>query len=111
MLGQSRAQTLGTSRHVRPGWLFARKARANVSCDIGNLGIVEVMGKARHCPEFADAVCVRYESRHAPPLRIYFPYRLTKKLTGLSTITRLPPLTTTGTRAFFDRGGGSERGP
>jgi hypothetical protein len=48
-----------------------------------------------------DAVCVQYETRRAKPLRVYFPYRIKKKLTGPSEITRLPALTTRGTHAVF----------
>jgi hypothetical protein len=51
-----------------------------------------------------DAVCVRFETRRAAPLRIYFPYRITRKLRGLSPIERLPSMTLPGTRAIFGRG-------
>jgi len=53
-----------------------------------------------------DAVCVQYETRNAKPLRIYFPYRIKKKLSGRSEITRLPPITTAGTHVVFDKRGG-----
>ncbi len=48
-----------------------------------------------------DTVCVQYENRRTKPLRIYFPYRIKKKLSGPSEITRLAPVTTAGTRAVF----------
>jgi hypothetical protein len=48
-----------------------------------------------------DAVCVQYESRTAQPLRVYFPYRIKKKLSGRSEITRLAPVTLAGTHVVF----------
>jgi hypothetical protein len=58
-----------------------------------------------------DAVCVRYETRHAAPLRIYFPFQIQRKLSGPSPITRLPPVTCAGTHAIFarDRGESVDR--
>jgi hypothetical protein len=50
-----------------------------------------------------DAVCVQYETRNAGPLRVYFPYRIKKKLSGPSEITPLPPVTTAGTHVVFDQ--------
>jgi hypothetical protein len=50
-----------------------------------------------------DAVCVQYETRRAKPLRVYFPYRIKKKLSGPSEITRLTPVTTDGPHALFNR--------
>lgn len=55
---------------------------------------------ARDAPA-VDTVCVRYETRHAEPLRIYFPYQIKKKLSGRSEITPLPPVTTPGTHRVF----------
>ncbi len=53
-----------------------------------------------------DAVCVQYETRSAKPLRVYFPYRIKKKLSGRSEITQLPAVTTRGTHTVFaDRDG------
>ncbi len=54
-------------------------------------------------PAAIDTVCVRYETRRAKPLRVYFPYHIKKKLSGPSEITRLAPVTTDGTHAFFTR--------
>jgi hypothetical protein len=55
-----------------------------------------------------DTVCVQYEARRAAPLRIYFPYRIAKKLSGSSPLTPLAPVTTAGTHAVFPpRGGGA----
>jgi hypothetical protein len=54
-----------------------------------------------------ETVCVQYETRHAAPLRIYFPYRIVKKLSGPSTITRLAAVTTAGTHAVFAAPGAS----
>jgi hypothetical protein len=48
-----------------------------------------------------DTVCVQYETRSAKPLRVYFPYRIKKKLSGPSEITHLPPVTMRGTHAVF----------
>jgi hypothetical protein len=53
-----------------------------------------------------DTVCVQYETRRAKPLRIYFPYRIKKKLSGRSEITPLEPVTTPGTHAVFAARGG-----
>lgn len=48
-----------------------------------------------------DTVCVQYEARRGAPLRIYFPYRIAKKLSGPSLLTPLDPVTTIGTHAVF----------
>jgi hypothetical protein len=48
-----------------------------------------------------DTVCVQFETRAAKPLRIYFPYRIKKKLRGPSELTLLEPVTTAGTHAVF----------
>ncbi len=53
-----------------------------------------------------DTVCVQYEARRAAPLRIYFPYRIAKKLSGPSLLTPLDPVTTAGTHAVFPPRGG-----
>jgi hypothetical protein len=53
-------------------------------------------------PDSFDSVCVHFETRNAKPLRIYFPYRIKKKLRGRSEITLLAPVTTAGTHVVFE---------
>jgi hypothetical protein len=52
-----------------------------------------------------DSVCVHFETRRAKPLRVYFPYYITKRLSGRSQITPLAPITTAGTHVVFPRPG------
>jgi hypothetical protein len=60
-----------------------------------------------HTAGALDTVCVQYEARSAKPLRIYFPYRINKKLSGPSQITRLTPVTIPGTHVVFAERDGS----
>jgi hypothetical protein len=48
-----------------------------------------------------ESVCVQYEARGEEPLRVYYPYRIKKKLSGLSEVTLLEPVSVPGTNAVF----------
>lgn len=48
-----------------------------------------------------ETVCVQYESRTEGAVRVYFPYRIKKKLSGPSEITTQPPVAIDGTHAIF----------
>jgi hypothetical protein len=48
-----------------------------------------------------ESVCVQFESRGDEPLRIYFPYRIKKKLSGPSELTALEAIRVAGTNAVF----------
>jgi hypothetical protein len=48
-----------------------------------------------------ESVCVQYEARDEEPLRVYFPYRIKKKLSGPSELTLLDPVSVPGTNSVF----------
>jgi len=48
-----------------------------------------------------ESVCVQYEARGEGPVRVYYPYRIKKKLSGLSELTLLEPVSVPGTNSIF----------
>jgi hypothetical protein len=48
-----------------------------------------------------ESVCVQYEARGGRPLRVYYPYRIKKKLSGRSELTRLEPVSVPGSDPVF----------
>jgi hypothetical protein len=48
-----------------------------------------------------ESVCVQFEARGEEPVRVYYPYRIKKKLSGPSEITLLEPVSVPGTNAVF----------
>jgi hypothetical protein len=48
-----------------------------------------------------ESVCVQFESRNEPAVRVYFPYRIRKKLSGPSEITMLEAIRVAGTNAVL----------
>ena len=50
-----------------------------------------------------ETVCVHYESRTEGAVRVYFPYRINKKLSGPSEITAHAPVSIDGTPAIFSK--------
>jgi len=50
-----------------------------------------------------ESVCVQYEARGEEPVRVYYPYRIKKKLTPPSELTLFDAVSVIGTRSVFTK--------
>ncbi len=48
-----------------------------------------------------EFVCVQYEARGGEPLRVYYPYRIKKRLSGRSEVTRMESISVPGSDPVF----------